>query len=127
MQTYIFAYAKLYVLHKYMFLHMQKYIPCTKHIVLQMYMVLHAAGVNNVRGTKQGAEFAVAAPFYYFFFCGGLRGKYAFLMGQKNPKMADFWISSFLLSRRGKWWWGGGRASNCGIAKPPHAPVDAAT
>ena len=47
-KTYIFTFAKLYVLHKYMFLHMQKYIPCTKHtvlhkqnnyIVLQMYMV----------------------------------------------------------------------------------------
>ena len=35
-KTYIFAYAKLYVLHKYMFLHMQKYIPCTKHIVLHI-------------------------------------------------------------------------------------------
>ena len=37
-KTYIFAYAKLYVyfLHKYMFLHMQKYIPCTKHVVLHM-------------------------------------------------------------------------------------------
>ena len=35
-KTYIFAYAKLYVLYKYMFLHMQKYILCTKHIVLHM-------------------------------------------------------------------------------------------
>ena len=53
-KTYIFAYSKLYVLHKYMFLHMQKYIHCTKHsfaytkyIVLRMYMVLHAAPGSN--------------------------------------------------------------------------------
>ena len=36
MQNIYFLHMQNYVLRKYMFLHVQKYLPCTKHIVLHM-------------------------------------------------------------------------------------------
>ena len=42
-KTYIFAYAKLYVLHKYMFAYAKVYTLYKTYGFVYMYMVLHAA------------------------------------------------------------------------------------
>ena len=69
-----------YVLHKYMFLHMQKYIPCTKHsfayakcIVLRMYMVLHAAPVLMHFCTKFWSEMVVRWRYADLFIYGVIK------------------------------------------------------
>ena len=58
-----------------MFLHMQKYIPCTKHsfayakyIVLQMYMVLHAAALNTGQDSLGTSVNALKKKKLFFLF-----------------------------------------------------------
>ena len=65
-KTYSFAYAKLYVLQKYrpMFLHMHKYIPCTKHIVC-ICKIYSFANVYGFARSNDNGKTDVQPPWVY--------------------------------------------------------------